>query len=40
MIIDIIEEPTKGDWGSQCVIDLKELEITGTFDEIKQMSKT
>lgn len=35
-----IEEPTKGDWGSQCVIDLKELEITETFDEIKEMSKT
>ena len=35
-----IDEPTKGDWGSQCVIDLKELEITETFIEIKEMSKT
>ena len=35
-----IDEPTKGDWGSQCIIDLQELEITETFDEIKEMSKT
>ena len=31
--------PTKGDWVSTCLNDMKELKISHTFDEIKLMSK-
>ena len=34
-----LEMPTKGDWVSSCLNDLKELKILQTFDEIKLMSK-
>ena len=34
-----LEQPTKGDWVSTCMEDLKELRISQTFDEIKLMSK-
>ena len=34
-----LEQPTKGDWVSTCLSDLKELRISHTFDEIKLMSK-
>ena len=34
-----IEQPSRGDWVSICLNDLKELEITLSLDEIKQMTK-
>ena len=34
-----LEQPTKGDWVSTCLNDLKELKISQTFDEIKLISK-
>ena len=34
-----LEEPTKGDWASQCMSDLKKLRITESLTEIKKMSK-
>ena len=33
------EEPSKGDWVSQCLKDLKELKVNQTFQEIKVMPK-
>ena len=35
-----LDEPTKGDWVSKCFKDLKELKITESLEEIKQMPKT
>ena len=35
-----IEQPTRGDWASTCLKDLKELRIEETFEEIKQMTKS
>ena len=34
-----LEQPCKGDWVSNCKRDLKELEISESFDGIKNMSK-
>ena len=34
-----VENPTKGDWESACLKDLKELRINESFEEIKKMSK-
>jgi hypothetical protein len=34
-----MDEPTKGDWASKCLLDLKELNITETLEEITTMSK-
>ena len=34
-----LQNPTKGDWASTCIQDLKDLEICLTFEEIKKMSK-
>ena len=34
-----LQEPSKGDWASTCMSDLKELNITQTFEEIKLMTK-
>ena len=34
-----IEQPSRGDWASTCINDLKELQITLSLDEIKQMTK-
>ena len=35
-----LDEPTRGDWASKCLLDLKELRITESLDEIKSMTKT
>jgi hypothetical protein len=35
-----MDEPTKGDWASKCILDLKELKITESLEEITKMSKT
>jgi hypothetical protein len=32
-----VKNPTKGDWASSCIADLKQLEITESFQEIKTM---
>ena len=34
-----VENPTKGDWVSACLKDLKDLRINESFEEIKKMSK-
>ena len=34
-----VEQPTRGDWASTCISDLKELEIAESLDEIRLMSK-
>ena len=34
-----VENPTKGDWVSACLKDLKELRINESFEEIKKISK-
>ena len=34
-----VSNPTRGDWVSACIKDLKELRITESLEEIKQMSK-
>ena len=34
-----LEQPTRGDWVSSCKTDLKELGITQSLREIKEMSK-
>ena len=34
-----VREPSRGDWASTCVNDLKELKITISFEEIRQMKK-
>ena len=33
------EQPTRGDWGSTCIQDLKQLGINESFEEIKLMTK-
>ena len=33
------EQPTRGDWASTCVENLKQLEISETLDEIKRMTR-
>ena len=33
------QQPTKGDWGSACLGDLKDLNISNTLEEIKTMTK-
>ena len=35
-----MEFPTKGDWASTCMKDLKELEIQNSLEEIRLMTKT
>ena len=35
-----LDEPTRGDWASRCLIDLKELRISEPLTEIKKMTKT
>ena len=35
-----LDQPTRGDWVSTVIKDLEEFEITQTFEEIKQMSKS
>ena len=35
-----VDQPTRGDWVSTVIKDLEEFEITQTFEEIKQMSKS
>ena len=35
-----IDQPTRGDWASTCLSDLKELRIEESFEEIKQMTKS
>ena len=32
-----IRQPTRGDWASTCQDDLKQLEISETFEDIKLM---
>ena len=34
-----IENPTRGDWASNCIKDLEELKIVLSFEEIKMMTK-
>ena len=34
-----IENPTKGDWASICVNDIKELDLEKSLEEIKFMTK-
>ena len=34
-----LDHPTKGDWVSRCLIDLSELKIKKTLNEIKQMTR-
>jgi len=34
-----LEQPSKNDWASTCVEDLKKLQIDNTFEEIKVISK-
>jgi hypothetical protein len=34
-----LKNPTRGDWTSTCVDNLRQLEITGSFQEIKVMKK-
>ena len=34
-----VENPTRGDWVSACLKDLKELKIEKSFEEIRQMTK-
>ena len=34
-----VREPSRGDWASTCVNDLKELKITISFEEIQKMKK-
>ena len=34
-----LQQPTKGDWVSSCINNLKTLQISETFEEIKSMSK-
>ena len=33
------KHPTRGDWASSCVQDLKDLEINATLEEVKKLSK-
>ena len=33
------EKPSKGDWASSCMQDLKDLEIDLTLDEMRTISK-
>ena len=35
-----IESPTKGDWATSCIQDLKELDLELSFDDIKALKKT
>ena len=35
-----LNEPTRGDWASQCISNLKELEITESLEEIGNMTKS
>ena len=35
-----IRNPTRGDWASSCVQDLKDLEIKKSFEEIRSLTKT
>ena len=35
-----VDEPTKGDWATKCFLDIKELNITESLEEITKMSKT
>ena len=35
-----LNEPTRGDWASKCLLDLKELRITESLDELKKMTET
>ena len=35
-----LESPTKGDWGSTCIKDLKELNIPESLEEIKLMTNS
>ena len=35
-----MENPTRGEWALPCFDDLKQLGITESMDEIKQMTKT
>ena len=35
-----LDFPTKGDWASTCMNDMKELNINNSLEEIKMMSKT
>ena len=34
-----IENPTRGDWASNCINDLEELKINLSFEEIKMLTK-
>ena len=34
-----LENPTRGDWASSCLIDLKDLQINLSFEQIEKMSK-
>ena len=34
-----LDQPSKGDWASSCVSDLKDLDISLSFEEISQISK-
>ena len=34
-----LEQPTKGDWASTCLYDLKELQMNLTLEDIKLMSE-
>ena len=34
-----VEHPTRGDWVSTCLDDLKQLGITASLEDIKKMSK-
>ena len=34
-----LEKPSRGDWGSTCMKDLKELKIDLSLEEIKLMNK-
>ena len=35
-----LENPTRGDWASTCVKDLKQLELSENFQDIKRMKQT
>ena len=35
-----VNQPSRGDWASTCIRDLKQLGITQSLEDIKKMSKT
>ena len=35
-----MEKPTRGDWASTCIDDLRQLGMTESLDEIQKMTKT